>query len=377
MSAWPDDPDDFALRFATEGGERRGFAERRLFGRYLCEILDRANGKIEVVEQTAVGATRAADGWEVELGDGSRIAARSLVVATGNQEPAALDVFAAAADRFVSNPWGVTAQAAVRELAVSGESVLLVGTGLTMVDLVLSLEAAGYRGRMVALSRRGLIPRSHAEFEPAPVEAGDVPSGDLLALSRWLRRRSAQVGWRAAVDSLRPHTQALWQSLGTERQRRFLRHARPWWDAHRSRIAPEVARTIAALIGEERLEIVAGRTLSSRRDGSGLTVEIRRRRSRAPETLSVAYAFNCTGPLHSLSRTKDALLRSLIDAGHVRPDPLDIGLSVDGRSRASGAHRIWALGPLTKGSFWEIIAVPDIRVQAASVAQDIAQELAE
>jgi uncharacterized NAD(P)/FAD-binding protein YdhS len=242
-----------------------------------------------------------------------------------------------------------------------------------MVDLVLSLEAAGHRGKIIALSRRGLIPRSHADFDAAPVERGELPEGDLLGLWRWLRKRGAEVGWRAAIDSLRPHSHALWQSLEGEAQRRFLRHARPWWDVHRHRIAPEVARTLARLIGEGRLEIVAGRIISARDRGDALEVDYRRRGSRQPQMLEAAFAFNCTGPLHSIARTRDPLLRSLFDTGQVRPDHLGIGLDVDERSRAG--ERAWALGPLTKGRYWEIIAVPDIREQAAAVADDIKQEL--
>jgi uncharacterized NAD(P)/FAD-binding protein YdhS len=244
-----------------------------------------------------------------------------------------------------------------------------------MVDLVLSLDAAGYRGHIVALSRRGLVPRAHADFEPAPVEASEVPQGNVRQLWRWLRRRSAEVGWRAAVDSLRPHSHRLWQSLNGEEQKRFLRHARPWWDVHRHRIAPEVSAVIKRLIGEGRLEIMAGRVLSATETDSGLDVEIRRRRAASSQRIMFDYAFNCTGPLHSMEHTKDPLLRSLLDSGQVRPDHLGIGLEVDEASHAVGGELLWALGPLTKGRYWEIIAVPDIREQAAAVADDIAREL--
>jgi uncharacterized NAD(P)/FAD-binding protein YdhS len=91
--------------------------------------------------------------------------------------------------------------------------------------------------------------------------------------------------------------------------------------------------------------------------------------------MMVDYAFNCTGPLHTMERTRDPLLRSLLEAGAARPDQLDIGLDVDVRSRVTGGERLWALGPLTKGRYWEIIAVPDIREQAAAVAEDIEREL--
>ena len=375
MSAWAGEPDHFARRFEGEGGDKRGFAQRLQFGQYLGDILDEAvlSGNTELLHQSAVRASRVGDGWRVELDSGESVEADALALAVGNQEPEPLSAFGGAGSRFIRNPWGAEARAAVGELVDVGGTALLVGTGLTMVDLVLSLEAAGHRGKIVALSRRGLIPRSHADFDPAPVERNQLPDGDLLGLWRWLRRRGGEVGWRAAIDSLRPYTQALWQSLDGAAQRRFLRHGRPWWDVHRHRIAPEVGRMLAQLIGEGRLEILAGRIISAQDTGEALEVSFRRRGASQPQSAEVAFAFNCTGPLHSIARTRDPLLRSLFDSGQIRPDHLGIGLDVDERSRA--AERAWALGPLTKGRYWEIIAVPDIRDQAAAVADDIEQEL--
>jgi uncharacterized NAD(P)/FAD-binding protein YdhS len=374
MSAWAGDPDDFVRRFEAEGGDRRGFAQRRLFGRYLGDILNEAiaSGKTEVVDASAVSATRGDGGWRIQFDDGSTIASAALALAIGNQEPESLSAFGSAGESFIRNPWGERARAAVAELAQTSDSALIVGTGLTMVDLVLSLDAAGYQGKVVALSRRGLIPRSHTDIDPAPVELEEVPKG-LRGMFRWLRRRSAEVGWRAAVDSLRPHSHPLWQSLEGEQQRRFLRHARPWWDVHRHRIAPEVARTVHDMVAEGRLEVIAARVVSARPAPDGLEVDFRRRGASSPQSERFAYAFNCTGPLHSIARTKDPLLRSLLDAGRVRADHLGIGLQVDEQARAG--ERLWALGPLTKGRYWEIIAVPDIREQAAAVAQDIQREL--
>ena len=194
-------------------------------------------------------------------------------------------------------------------------------------------------------------------------------------LVRWLRRQGARVGWRAAIDSLRPYSHGLWQSLSHDQQHRFLRHARPWWDVHRHRIAPEVASRIHELVAEGRLEIVAGRLLDVRDQDDRLVVRYRRRGSESERERSFGYAINCTGPLGQIGRTRDPLLRQLLDDGLACPDQLGIGLEVDERSRVAGAGRLWALGPLTKGRYWEIIAVPDIRVQAADIADDIAKEL--
>ena len=374
MSALAGEPEHFAKRFEAEGGDRRGFAQRRFFGRYLGDILDEAvaSGCTDVVQLSAIGAERTDGHWRVLLNDGSAIEAEAMVLAIGNQEPEGLRAFAGARDRFISNPWGAVARRAVDDLASNGGDALLVGTGLTMVDLVLSLESAGHRGGILALSRRGQIPRAHDDFEDSPVEAEEVPHGRVGAIWRWLRRRSAVVGWRAAVDSLRPHSHRLWQSLDVPEQRRFLRHARPWWDVHRHRIAPEIAATIARLVAEGRLEIMAGRILESKASSEGLEVELRRRGLTSSQRRFFTYAFNCTGPLHSIGQTRDPLLRSLLEGGQAQPDDLGIGLQVDENSRAG--KRLWALGPLTKGRYWEIIAVPDIRDQAAIVAEDIARE---
>lgn len=375
MSAWAGEPDHFAKRFEAEGGDRRGFAQRRFFARYLGDILNRAveSGHTKIVEAPAVGAERADGHWRVSFDDGSTVEADAVVLAIGNQEPEGLRAFEGAGRRYIANPWGDDARAAVQDLADSGGDVLLIGTGLTMVDLVLSLDAAGHRGGILALSRRGQAPRGHTDYEPAPVDADAVPYERLSAMWRWLRRRSAEVGWRAAVDSLRPYSHELWQSLDADQQRRFLRHARPWWDVHRHRIAPEVAATVARLVAEGRLQIMAGRIISATGTAHGIEVELRRRGADSSQRRTFAYAIDCTGPLHAIERTRDPLLRSLLDTKATRPDQLGIGLEVDEKSRAG--ERLWALGPLTKGRYWEIIAVPDIREQAAEVADDIAREL--
>ncbi|NJC06089.1 putative NAD(P)/FAD-binding protein YdhS [Sphingomonas kaistensis] len=371
MSAWPDQPDHFARWCGDEEGAT--FVERRAFGRYLGEQLAAAPG-VDAVKAMALDARRQDDGWDVTLSDGRRIAASALVLAQGNQPPTPFPGSAALPpELFFNNPWSDAAHAGVERVAAEGSDVLILGTGLTMVDTVLSLVAAGHQGRITALSRRGLIPRAHVHppAAPAPVELNEVPQGNVLALWRWLRARSAAVGFRAVIDALRPHSHALWQQLPAEEQRRFMRHARPWWDVHRHRIAPQVAEQLRELVAAGRLEIVAGRVgLMEAVDGR-LKVAISRRDGRKV-VREVGAAFNCTGPLGDLRRTADPLLRSLLDQGAIRTDTFAMGLDVDDRSRAG--ERLWALGPLTKGRYWEIVAVPDIRHQAQAVAADIQKD---
>jgi uncharacterized NAD(P)/FAD-binding protein YdhS len=174
---------------------------------------------------------------------------------------------------------------------------------------------------------------------------------------------------------MRPHAHRLWQSLSLDQKKRFARHARPWWDAHRHRIAPEVAQKLHEMIAEGRLEIVAGRIQSVEDTDGFLTVRYRKRGTDRIVEEQVSYMINCTGPLGTIARTHDPMLKGMLADGLARPDELGIALDVDERSRIAGSTRAWAMGPLTKGQYWEIIAVPDIRGQAAAVADDIAMEL--
>jgi uncharacterized NAD(P)/FAD-binding protein YdhS len=377
MGAWADQPEHFAAEVAADGYEPQDFVPRRRYGEYLRKILQEAtaSGRVRVVHQDAVAAEHGADGWTVRLADGSRVIGRALALTQGNQAPQTLPFARGISpEQFVNDPWSEEGRAAIFKAAASGGDVLLVGTGLTMVDMVLTLDEARLRGRIVALSRRGLIPRAHADHGTAPVNLEDLPKGSLKRMWRWLLDHGAAVGWRAAVDSLRPHSQALWQSWSSSEQRRFLRHARPWWDVHRHRIAPEVSGRLKRLVQLGKVEIVAGRVTDMWVKDHLLDVSIRRRGKRQADDHKFVLAINCTGPLGSISQTRDPLLKGLFEAGQARPDPLDIGLEVDDQSRVQGGERLWALGPLTKGKWWEITAVPDIRGQVAGVAQEIAKE---
>ncbi len=355
MGAWADRPEHFAATVGAEGYAPEDFVPRRRFGAYLRDILDeaRAGGLVTVIEGEAIGSAPSDGGWAVSLAGGSNIEGRALVLAQGNQPPEPLRLAQdVGTPLFINNPWSDEGRAAVLRASASGGDVLIIGTGLTMVDVVLSLDAAGHRGRIVALSRRGQVPRGHEANEPAPVEFGVVPQGSVLDLWRWLRRRGAEVGWRAAIDALRPHSHALWQSMNGREQRRFLRHARPWWDVHRHRIAPEVAATVERLRAEGRLEVVAGRIGAMREMGRDLVVEIARR---GQTTLPSAFrglameqrfslGVNCTGPLGAIGRSEDGVLKGLMQAGLARPDALGMGIEVDMRSRVEGAPRALGAG---------------------------------
>lgn len=380
MSALPDDPGHFLRwldRQAT--GPRSGFVPRRRYGAYLDALLQEAiaaaGPRLRLVHSDARDVVLSPDGAAVALEDGTRIACDRVALALGNLPPAAppgLDLDRLPDGVHVADPWSD----AISPGLGSGDTVLVIGTGLTMIDIALLLDAERFEGRVVALSRRGLVPLTHAQIPPATAR-GERPSPDCLSLLADVRGRAREVGWRAAVDELRPFTQGIWRAMPVVERARFLRHLRPWWDIHRHRIAPEIAERIAAMRRERRLEVIAGRLIDVAPLGDhGARVRLCRRGGDGIETLDVARIVNGTGPQGDLARTREPVLRNLARKGLIRPDPLRIGIDVTQQSEVIASDgepfpTLLALGPMTRGTFWEIVAVPDIRRQTWAVARKL------
>jgi uncharacterized NAD(P)/FAD-binding protein YdhS len=374
MSAYPDDPDHFTRWFEARGGDAEQFAPRMLYGDYLEELLAQNGSAVTIVRGEAVNIRPGA----VRLADGRQVEADTVVLAPGNFRPATprgIDP-EALGPLWVADPWASEIDDGLDET----DTVLLLGTGLTAVDAILTLEAKGFRGHILALSRRGLAPRGHGQREPADGAIGPLPSA-CVPLLRQVRARSAAVGWRSAVHELRNVTNEIWNGASLAEKRRFLRHLRPWWDVHRHKIAPAVAARVEAMEREGRLTFAAGKLVSVKAAAREAEIYFRPRGSEASEIIRAARIMNCTGPETNIARSGEPLLQSLLDAGRIRPDPSGIGLHVDEECRTldsggAASESLFAIGPITRGAFWESVAVPDIRVQAQRVARRLAEAAA-
>lgn len=376
MSLFADAPDHFAAWAKARAGlDADGFAPRKLYGAYVEHVLRRSGGRFgEVIARVrgeAVACMGADGAWRIGLGDGRGIEADAVVLALGHPRAQRFGVFEDAGVRLL-DPWDAKAL----RRSPRGD-VLLLGAGLTMVDVALSL-AARRDGVIYALSRRGLTPRAHREPPPPRhTEPIDLP----LPLSEAVRgfRAAADAAargapWQATFDRLRPQTTALWRRLPLEAQQRFLRHLRPWWDVHRHRMAPQVARQVDALKQAGRLRVLAGELASAAESARGVSVQYRLRGGRARHRVEAAAVVNCAGADMDITRSADPLLRQLLGDGLARPHPNGLGFDLDEHSRLVGAggqahETLYAIGPLTQGAFWESTAVPDIRVWAARIAE--------
>ena len=259
---------------------------------------------------------------------------------------------------------------------------MIVGAGLTMVDMALSLDRRGHRDPIVVVSRRGLISHAHRPVRPHPVAAEKIPFGaDISQLLRWIRGLAAEgADWRAAVDALRPHTQRLWRSMTKDQKRRFLRHARVFWDIHRHRMAPEIEAAVTALRESGRLSLIAGTVMAAEAGQDGVRVRIRRRGAGAAEERTFARVIDCTGLSDDVTKSGNPLIRALLERGALRPDELGIGLDIAGSYGIVGvdgapSRRVFAIGPLARAAFWECIAIPDIRLQCRDIAEGMFLEI--
>lgn len=392
MSAFPDQPahlcDWLQARGLATGLPEAGvpaFVPRQVYGEYLEALLAEARaGAADGVHCTLLGTAATAldahaDGWQLQLEDGSTLAAARVVLCTGNVRPSPPCALpdALPAGRYVADPWDHATLAAIPATA----TVLIAGTGLTMVDVLLSLLDHGHRGPIVAISRRGLLPQAHAAAG-APFSCPDVDAGfeRLSALLACVRAgvRAAGGDWRAVIDGLRPHTQALWASLPMSERRRFLRHLRPYWEVHRHRLAPPVAARLHAALADGRLRLHAARLQGIGCGGDGrLHAEARLRGSDATLRFAADVLVNATGPQCDWARLDDALLRDALDRGLLRADALGIGLDADADGAlldVSGWPQpgLYGLGPLVRGRVWELTAVPELRLAAAGLGARLA-----
>ncbi len=381
MSAFADQPDHL-LEWLRREGAVRGvaaatpfcFIPRGTYGAYIADLAQKllTSGAVRQIRDRCLDLIEDAESVTLRLSSGETVRAEWVVLATGNDVKPVLS--------------GIPAVQSWTETTLSGlppdAPVLIVGSGLTMVDMVLSLDRRGHLGKITALSFHGLVSLPHRPVKSLPIAAGEVPFGaELSEIIAWLRRlartATSQGGdWRSAIDALRPHTQRLWRSMSLAQRRRFLRHARVYWDIHRHRMAPEVEEQIIALRTAGRLEIMAARIVRAKHVETGIDVEIARRGG-GREIRKFARLIDCTGLADDPRRSENPLIRNLLARGVARTDPLGIGLYIDEDyalidAASQRSRRVLAVGPLARAAFWECIAIPDIRVQCWDLAERIA-----
>lgn len=393
MGLWPDDPEHF-VRWLREHREEEGvpetfdengFLPRRLYGAYVSAQLNEAEAEAcDGVDFTRLEGEvvdceeRSGGGAVLRFADGKEREADHVVLALGNLPgaypiPRPLPIYRS--PRYVHVPWRADALGGIGP----NEDVLLVGQGLTATDLIVELDRRGHRGTIHALSRRGVRPQVHqpAEAYPSFIERGGLPATarELMRRVRREVRDAARRGvdWRGVVDSLRPHSAAIWQGFSAEQRSVFLRYVRPIWEGHRHRVAPQLADVLERMEEAGRLKYHAGRLQILDVDATGVDAMFRRRGSIQHVALRVAKVINCTGPRTDYSKYQHPLFIHLLARGLIDHDPLALGINARPtgevlRYRGEEVGWLFTLGAPLKGVLWETTAVREIREQALALA---------
>ena len=356
---------------ALHEGLAHAFLPRQLFGEYVRQRFFQAASRRKDVELSIIDAE--ATSCVADSG--------AFRIECAGRMPISADIV------FLATAYGLERESATGALSafgrvssgrlVAAQSLALIGSGLTMVDALLSARRNGFEGTATIVSPRGQLPRPHAPMGVGYHPITLPPSKRVSLLASRIRiacETSDAHGtpWQAVINSLRPSLQALWQDFSTEEQARFLRHLRPFWDSHRHRLPMETHAQLEAELASGRAKLVRGRVRAVRRAGEGFRLRVA---SRGHEhTIETDLAFDCTGHRPDLDAP---LLQSLLNKKLVRRDPHRLGLVAreDGQVIGDSGQPtpgLFALGPLCQGSLWEITAVPEIVRQVAKAAEAVA-----
>jgi uncharacterized NAD(P)/FAD-binding protein YdhS len=376
MTLYPDDPTHFFRWIAGTGAclddpEAAGadgplFPRRSVFGRYVTAQLApllRA-GKIIHHQVAANNLIWDRGGWTVASA-GATHRADIVILATGHPKPAIPTALTAIAahPRCIREPLLPGALASIRPT----DRVLIAGTGLTMADIVASLDHAGHTGEILAISRRGQSPRPHAGSAYAP-HNGIAGADTALALIRQARAAVARAAangqpWQSVFDALRAQAQTIWLGLPAPERRRIVRHVRPFWECHRHRLPPPTGEVLRRRLDAQTLAISAASIAGAAGASDKIAIAIRLR----GDSQAHRHLFDAVIIAAGTGRITEApgLIENLLRAGLIGLDGAGLGLT-------SGAGQLFLAGPLTRGTLGEITAVPEIAGQAATIAQHIA-----
>jgi uncharacterized NAD(P)/FAD-binding protein YdhS len=387
MSLFPDKPGHFYDWLLHTGYkyEPTDFATREIYGRYIAdtfakETSGKKENELKLLLDEVISVEKYNNGYKIVFGKDEKIIVDKIVLCTGNFPPGdvpGLPANVRQSKGYVSHPWGGFN---VNSLS-SRENILMVGSGLTMLDMVLSLNHNDHIGKITVISRRGLLPLPHDVS--LPYELSTVPSGGvtIAQLLSWFKdevqlAQNEGKSWRSVTDAIRPHIQGLWSGLLPQERKRFIRHLRPFWEIHRHKMPVESLTILNRMKKEGRLEIIAGRIKDAELAGDKIKIAYCRRNSGDLKHVTVDHIINCTGPETEYRKLRSSLYQSLIENKLAQPDELGLGLCATKEGFIIGPGdtlnpNIALIGPPAKGVLWECTALREIRLQAASVAEAI------
>lgn len=338
MSGYADDKDDLVQWLSENAPEYTplSFIPRALYARYLSDILEDAKNNLSVrfIHADVTTARKNDDGiYEIVTAGGAHIY-DDVVQATGNARPLTV-LMEENCQCYYSSPYGFNYNAVSQAALVS-----IIGSGLSCVDAIMALHTAGFHGKIQVFSRGGRFPARHVL--PGAYEGLPKPFPATRSVSEWMKEirmhvdRAVDSGlpWQTAIDSLRPDTNIIWQSLTPLQRSIFLRHGLSLWNTHRHRMPEESADVIENLISRGAIAMMSKRVARIKGDGAIICHD-----------------------------------GEILDGGDAIINAL--GYRYDEKGRSYDAS--YKIGPANFGDLFETTAIPEIRAQASSIAQKLIQ----
>jgi uncharacterized NAD(P)/FAD-binding protein YdhS len=391
MSAFADKPDHFInwLRTKREFKDliddkiELQFFPRAIYGIYLTEIISdyTSQKQLEFINAEAINITQKGSKYFVQLNNNNSIESDAVVLAMGNYLPAEPKVenkFDFDDINYFKNPWD---NSFLKDIDIN-KDILLVGTGLTMIDCVCSLLKLNFKGKIIAVSPRGYIPAKHTNSNlKYPDFFPEFQNKTLIEIFNITRThlRIAElknIPWQAVIEVIRPHTKEIWLQLSLKDRKQFISHLRHIWGVARHRLPESIHNKIMNAIKSGQMQVLGGRLKTIEKENSFLNVTLKLRKENISASLKVGRIVNCTGPQGNLSEIKNELIANLLGNRLISPDELKLGINAlpDGRILNSDnqiSKNIFAVGSLLRGILWETTAVPELSINAEIVADQI------
>ncbi|MEK1887539.1 MAG: FAD/NAD(P)-binding protein [Phyllobacterium sp.] len=372
------------LARTTKGGDE--FPQRSVFGRYVHNHVERflETGRIWHERATALRIIPVGKRYSIALTDERNVDADIVVIATTHPLPSIPNALRPLIDspRFIADPY---AENALQEIE-QDHAVLVIGTGLTAADVIASLDKNGHHGDIVALSRHGYRSRGHATqaIEPFGSFGHDETASSLLKTVRQVLKeaQNKSLTWHPVLDALRDQAPAIWTALPSHERRRLVRHLRALWDVHRFRVAPQVEHVLDRRLGEGTLQILAASLHSAYQASRRFKVSYRRRFTQSIESIGFDAIIITTGPAHATIAQSNPAVQSLFNQGLLASDPVGLGLHTAKTGQAIGKKgefidNLFIAGPLARGTFGELMGVPEVTRYAEFIAERIRESALE
>lgn len=369
------------------------FITRNVYGKYIASLLEKTIAEapkfldIEIIIDEVTSINKLKNKQELVLGSKETFIAEKVVLALGVFPPGNITIPNMAfydSKKYFANPWN---RNALKNIYLE-ESIFLIGTGLTSIDLIISLIQKGYHGKVYSFSKNGRLPLIHTDRKAYTAIQAELKVGLSLITYFKIFKKHLKLAWQSGyhtadvIDALRPITQQLWMGLNVDDKKQFIRHLSSLWNIARHRVPPQAYNKMQELIKSGKLELLSGNLNSIEEQNGKAVVTLKNRKSGCLKTIVADRIINCTGPQSDILKIDQPLIKNLLSNGTITPNELKIGIHTDTSCKVIDSNnkvseQLYAIGAILRGLFWESSAVPELRKQAEFVAKNIIKELQE